>query len=108
MGKGWGYGKNTLSQGDILYNTAIKEQTERFTIYKGKVLYIGYINITILISNINNIKRVIMKYEGENKIQKIYDVSQCNNKKEICKYIDNVLLEQYFNDAYDLEMVSSK
>lgn len=102
MGKGWGYGKNKASQGDIFYNCCTKETTDQYIIYRGRVLYFGYIDIKILISNINNTKRIIMKYEGTNKKQKVYDVSHCNNKKEICKYIDNVLLDQYFNDAYSV------
>ena len=30
---------------------------------------------------------------------------QSENKKAICKYIDDVLLDKYFNDAYGIKVI---
>ena len=106
MRNGWGYGKNYLSQGERLYNSSIKIIDDNIkTVYKGTVVYIGYIDVEIIIFKNSNIKRVRMRYQGDNTLSKIYDVSHCNSKKAICKYIDDVLLDKYFNDAYGIKVI---
>ena len=82
MCKGWGYGKNYLSQGERLYNSSIKTiDNDKMTVYKGSIIYIGYIDVEIIIFKNSNIKRVRMRYQGDNTLTKIYDVSYCKNKK---------------------------
>ena len=106
MQKGWGYGKNYLSEGERLYNSSIKIIDDNIkTVYKGTVIYIGYINVEIIILKNSNIKRVRMRYQGDNTLSKIYDVSHCKSKKAICKYIDDVLLDKYFNEAYGVKVI---
>jgi len=103
---GWGYGKNYLSEGERLYNSSIKIIDDNIkTVYKGTVIYIGYIDVEIILFKNGNIKRVRMRYQGDNILSKIYDVSHCKSKKDICKYIDNVLLDKYFNDAYGIKVI---
>lgn len=104
MRKGWGYGKNYLSAGERLYNSSIKVIDDDIkTVYRGTIIYIGYIDVEIIIFKNSNIKRVRMRYQGDNTLAKIYDVSHCKSKKAICKYIDDVLLDKYFNDAYGIK-----
>lgn len=106
MRKGWGYGKNYLSEGERLYNSSIKIIDDNIkTVYKGTVIYIGYIDVEIILFKNSNIKRIRMRYQGDNTLAKIYDVSHCKNKKAICKYIDDVLLDKYFNDAYGIKVI---
>lgn len=106
MRKGWGYSKNYLSQGERLYNSSIKIiDDDKKTVYKGTVIYIGYIDIEIILFKNSNIKRVRMRYQGDNTLSKIYDVSHCNSKKAICKYINDVLLDKYFNEAYGVKVI---
>lgn len=45
-----------------------------------------------------------MRYQGNNTLSKIYDVSHCNSKKVICNYIDGVLLDKYFNEVYGVKV----
>lgn len=109
MGKGWGYGKSSLSPGEILYNTSSKiVNNDSMIVYQGRILNFGYIDVKIIISKTYNTKRVKMRYEGENTLPKIYDVSHCKNKKEICQYVNDVLLSQYFNDAYNITIERSQ
>ena len=106
MRKGWGYGKNYLSAGERLYNSSIKTiDNDKMTVYKGSIIYIGYIDVEIIIFKNSNIKRVRMRYQGDNTLAKIYDVSHCKSKKAICKYIDDVLLDKYFNEAYGVKVI---
>jgi len=57
--KGWGYGKNYLSQGGRLYDSSIKTiDNDKMTVYKGSVIYMGYIDVEIIIFKNSNIKRV--------------------------------------------------
>lgn len=106
MQKGWGYGKNYLSAGERLYNSSIKIIDDNIkTVYKGTVIYIGYIDVEIIIFKNSNIKRVRMRYQGDNTLSKIYDVSHCNSKKAICKYIDDVLLDKYFDEVYNVKVI---
>ena len=106
MRKGWGYGKNYLSAGERLYNSSIKTiDNDKMTVYKGSVIYIGYINVEIIIFKNSNIKRVRMRYQGNNTLTKIYDVSHCNSKKAICNYINDILLDKYFNEAYGVKVI---
>jgi len=103
---GWGYGKNYLSEGERLYNSSIKIIDDNIkTVYKGTVIYIGYIDIEIILFKNSNIKRVRMRYQGDNTLSKIYDVSHCNSKKAICKYINDILLNEYFNEAYGVKVI---
>ena len=106
MRNGWGYGKNYLSAGERLYNSSIKTiDNDKMTVYKGTVIYIGYIDVEIIMFKNSNIKRVRMRYQGNNTLVKIYDASRCKNKKAICKYIDDVLLDKYFNEAYGVKVI---
>jgi len=104
--KGWGYGKNYLSAGERLYNSSIKIiDDDKMTVYKGTVIHMCYIDVEIIMFKNSNIKRVRMRYQGDNTLSKIYDVSHCKSKKVICKYIDDVLLDKYFDEAYGIKLL---
>ena len=101
MKKGWGYGKHSLSAGERLYRHSQKIiDNDQITVYQGTVIFNGFIDVKIILSKINSTKRVKMHYRGDTFQAKIFDVSHCRNKKEICKYVDDVLLEKYFYDCY--------
>ena len=91
MSKGWGYGKNY----DLLNYSKLNKvfENDKMKVYKANIIYVGYLDITIIADKNNNNKRVILKYE--NKPSKYYDYKNIS-VKNIIKKIENKLLDDYY------------
>lgn len=92
MGKGWGYGKNSRSPADIIYNSCLHFKSDTMKVYKCNLVYFGYLTITIIISPKRN--TIVIKQENYKSIS--YDVSFLKTKKEISIYIQDTILEKYY------------
>lgn len=93
MSSGWGYGKNY----SLLDENKLKKSFEnnKLKVYKAKIIYMGYLQITYIIDKETKHKTVILKYD--NRKPENYDVTQYKSKKSVVEYITNYLLEDYYN-----------
>lgn len=94
MGKGWGYGKNY----DILtYNSFnIVYDDDKIKVYNANIIYIGYLNIKIILTKNTKDKRVILKYEGRQ--SRYYDYNNIG-LKDLISEIKNKLLDDYWEEV---------